>query len=146
MCQLCFSEFSLTFRRHHCRACGKVVCGACSDNKAPLPYLKFEAARVCDECFDALKKLIDQLVADYESANADRRGSIDSAQDKEQQDGSPEEPQGGLDHWKRWVEARGRFSRSKLRSSDKQKKNNKVSRRLTEASACYPSPCLDRSL
>lgn len=25
MCQLCTSEFTVTFRRHHCRACGKVI-------------------------------------------------------------------------------------------------------------------------
>ena len=24
MCMLCTAEFSVTFRRHHCRACGKV--------------------------------------------------------------------------------------------------------------------------
>jgi len=24
MCQSCTAEFTVTFRRHHCRACGKV--------------------------------------------------------------------------------------------------------------------------
>eukprot|EP00731_Ephydatia_muelleri_P012348 Em0006g1242a len=38
------------FRRHHCRACGKVVCGNCSQKKAYLAYnSKFE--RVCDLCY-----------------------------------------------------------------------------------------------
>ncbi|XP_071450485.1 uncharacterized protein [Hetaerina americana] len=54
MCQSCTSEFTVTFRRHHCRACGKVVCGKCSANRAPLQYMKFQAARVCDECFESL--------------------------------------------------------------------------------------------
>ncbi|CAG2182107.1 unnamed protein product, partial [Oppiella nova] len=44
MCQLCTEEFSVTYRRHHCRCCGKVVCSACSQNKAPLPYLKNQTA------------------------------------------------------------------------------------------------------
>lgn len=55
MCQLCTSSFSALFRRHHCRACGRVVCSACSSNKAPLIYLKCRQARVCDQCYDTLK-------------------------------------------------------------------------------------------
>ena len=54
-CQLCTSNFSALFRRHHCRACGRVVCSACSSNKAPLIYLKCRASRVCDQCFESLK-------------------------------------------------------------------------------------------
>ncbi|XP_035229352.1 uncharacterized protein LOC118201365 isoform X2 [Stegodyphus dumicola] len=50
MCQLCTSEFTVTFRRHHCRACGKVVCSICSSNRISLPYLGNRIARVCDEC------------------------------------------------------------------------------------------------
>jgi len=57
MCQSCSSEFSLVNRRHHCRACGKVVCAPCSSNKAPLKYRQFEASRVCDSCFDTLEKM-----------------------------------------------------------------------------------------
>eukprot|EP00094_Tigriopus_californicus_P002411 TCALIF_02329-PA protein Name:"Similar to Fgd6 FYVE, RhoGEF and PH domain-containing protein 6 (Mus musculus)" AED:0.05 eAED:0.05 QI:118/0.55/0.5/1/1/0.9/10/547/2858 len=56
MCQNCAVEFSVLVRRHHCRACGKVICATCSANKAPLRYREFEAARVCDECFDFLER------------------------------------------------------------------------------------------
>lgn len=56
MCQLCTSEFTVTFRRHHCRACGKVVCSACSASRAPLCYLGFRPVRVCDECFPKLQQ------------------------------------------------------------------------------------------
>lgn len=59
MCQVCTAEFTVTFRRHHCRACGKVVCGVCSDNKAPLMYMKFQTARVCEDCYDYLLKEFD---------------------------------------------------------------------------------------
>ncbi|KAG8236624.1 hypothetical protein J437_LFUL016456 [Ladona fulva] len=60
MCQLCTAEFTVTFRRHHCRACGKVVCRICSANKAPLQYMKFQTARVCDECYQSLLKDFDE--------------------------------------------------------------------------------------
>ncbi|KAG8179812.1 hypothetical protein JTE90_025979 [Oedothorax gibbosus] len=55
MCQLCTSEFTVTFRRHHCRACGKVVCSICSSNKIPLTYIgSNKVNRVCDECYSKL--------------------------------------------------------------------------------------------
>ncbi|XP_029822868.3 LOW QUALITY PROTEIN: uncharacterized protein LOC115308876 [Ixodes scapularis] len=55
MCQLCTSGFSFTHRRHHCRACGKVVCAACSANKMPLQFKGPEPVRVCDDCFISLR-------------------------------------------------------------------------------------------
>ncbi|XP_074082706.1 FYVE, RhoGEF and PH domain-containing protein 6 [Macrotis lagotis] len=57
MCMVCTSEFTLTWRRHHCRACGKIVCQACSSNKYGLDYLKNQPARVCEHCFQELQKL-----------------------------------------------------------------------------------------
>uniref|UniRef100_A0A4W6F2W8 FYVE, RhoGEF and PH domain containing 6 n=1 Tax=Lates calcarifer TaxID=8187 RepID=A0A4W6F2W8_LATCA len=56
MCMICTCEFSLTWRRHHCRACGKVVCQSCSSNKHCLEYLKNQFARVCDQCFVVLQQ------------------------------------------------------------------------------------------
>ncbi|NXA12527.1 FGD6 protein, partial [Sapayoa aenigma] len=56
MCMVCTSEFTLTWRRHHCRACGKIVCQACSSNKHGLDYMKNQPARVCDHCFRELQK------------------------------------------------------------------------------------------
>lgn len=56
MCQLCTSGFTFTHRRHHCRACGKVVCSACSSHRLALPYLGGDKppVRVCDHCFRSL--------------------------------------------------------------------------------------------
>ncbi|XP_076589238.1 FYVE, RhoGEF and PH domain-containing protein 6-like isoform X2 [Chaetodon auriga] len=51
MCMICTCDFTLTWRRHHCRACGKVVCQSCSSNKHCLQYRKNKLARVCDQCF-----------------------------------------------------------------------------------------------
>ena len=55
-CQNCTAEFSVLLRRHHCRACGKVVCATCSGNRAPLRYKDYEAARVCDSCYDLVEE------------------------------------------------------------------------------------------
>ncbi|VDO96174.1 unnamed protein product [Heligmosomoides polygyrus] len=46
MCMLCNAKFSLLNRRHHCRACGRVACGACCKEKATLQYLKDDPKKV----------------------------------------------------------------------------------------------------
>ncbi|XP_031611605.2 FYVE, RhoGEF and PH domain-containing protein 6-like [Oreochromis aureus] len=54
MCMICTSKFTQTWRRHHCRACGKIACQACSSNEFPLEYKKNKLTRVCDQCFQVL--------------------------------------------------------------------------------------------
>ncbi|KAL0962905.1 hypothetical protein UPYG_G00346960 [Umbra pygmaea] len=63
MCMICTCEFTLTWRRHHCRACGKVVCQTCSSNKYYLEYLKNQPARVCDQCFAKLQENSDRVAS-----------------------------------------------------------------------------------
>jgi hypothetical protein len=46
-CMLCDEEFSMFFRRHHCRTCGIVICSRCSEwNKDK---------RCCTSCVSALQ-------------------------------------------------------------------------------------------
>uniref|UniRef100_A0A8D2J6A1 FYVE, RhoGEF and PH domain containing 2 n=1 Tax=Varanus komodoensis TaxID=61221 RepID=A0A8D2J6A1_VARKO len=55
MCMRCKDPFNvITRRRHHCRACGYVVCGRCSEYKAELQYDKNGPKRVCIECYTFL--------------------------------------------------------------------------------------------
>ncbi|XP_077423351.1 FYVE, RhoGEF and PH domain-containing protein 4-like isoform X2 [Vanacampus margaritifer] len=55
MCMKCKEPFNaLTRRRHHCRACGYVVCWKCSDNKVPLEYDGNKVNKVCRDCFSIL--------------------------------------------------------------------------------------------
>ena len=54
MCQECCALFSLVTRRHHCRACGRVLCGGCLESRAPLRYQQFSPGRVCDTCYTTL--------------------------------------------------------------------------------------------
>ncbi|XP_056373498.1 FYVE, RhoGEF and PH domain-containing protein 4 isoform X2 [Hyla sarda] len=56
MCMKCKEQFNaLTRRRHHCRACGYVVCWKCSDYKAPLEYDGGKMNKVCKDCYHILK-------------------------------------------------------------------------------------------
>ncbi|XP_078529923.1 FYVE, RhoGEF and PH domain-containing protein 4 isoform X2 [Lissotriton helveticus] len=55
MCKECQEPFNaLTRRRHHCRACGKVVCWKCSDYKAALEYDGNKMCKVCKDCHNFL--------------------------------------------------------------------------------------------
>ncbi|XP_075298782.1 FYVE, RhoGEF and PH domain-containing protein 2 isoform X3 [Opisthocomus hoazin] len=52
MCMRCKEPFNtIRRRRHHCRACGYVVCARCSDYKAKLQYNGNRLNRVCQECY-----------------------------------------------------------------------------------------------
>jgi len=62
-CQRCNAPFFWNFRamyekktiglrQHHCRNCGKAICGDCSQQKSTIPLIGFEyPVRVCDDCF-----------------------------------------------------------------------------------------------
>ncbi|XP_004673492.1 PREDICTED: FYVE, RhoGEF and PH domain-containing protein 2 isoform X2 [Condylura cristata] len=55
MCMRCQDPFNpLTRRRHHCRACGYVVCARCSDYRAELKYDDNRPNRVCFNCYTFL--------------------------------------------------------------------------------------------
>eukprot|EP01065_Artemidia_motanka_P034946 TRINITY_DN42928_c0_g1_i1.p2 TRINITY_DN42928_c0_g1~~TRINITY_DN42928_c0_g1_i1.p2 ORF type:complete len:337 (+),score=92.95 TRINITY_DN42928_c0_g1_i1:64-1074(+) len=50
-CLLCKRDFRWWRRRHHCRACGNVVCGSCTRHRFALPAAGYRTAeRVCTMC------------------------------------------------------------------------------------------------
>jgi len=49
-CKSCAKEFNLTRRKHHCRSCGEIFCGQCSDNVMELASSS-KPVRVCDNCY-----------------------------------------------------------------------------------------------
>ncbi|MBN3300079.1 FGD1 protein, partial [Amia calva] len=56
LCMKCQEPFnSITKRRHHCKACGHVVCGKCSEFRARLLYDNNRANRVCVDCYTTLQ-------------------------------------------------------------------------------------------
>lgn len=41
--------------QHHCRKCGKAVCGKCSSKRSSIPLMGFEfEVRVCDSCHESI--------------------------------------------------------------------------------------------
>eukprot|EP00510_Aplanochytrium_minuta_P000927 CAMPEP_0184010900 /NCGR_PEP_ID=MMETSP0954-20121128/3503_1 /TAXON_ID=627963 /ORGANISM="Aplanochytrium sp, Strain PBS07" /LENGTH=1813 /DNA_ID=CAMNT_0026290607 /DNA_START=41 /DNA_END=5482 /DNA_ORIENTATION=+ len=55
-CPLCDKMFTLTFRRHHCKCCGQLLCRDCSKNKSSFSFpsedSKDSQRRVCNQCYE----------------------------------------------------------------------------------------------
>ncbi|XP_045523760.1 RUN and FYVE domain-containing protein 2-like isoform X1 [Pieris brassicae] len=49
-CAACAKEFTIARRKHHCRRCGNIFCGACSEKTVALAG-NTKPVRVCDACF-----------------------------------------------------------------------------------------------
>ena len=50
-CSMCLESFGLLKRKHHCRSCGTIVCGQCSQHYLVLPQIGPKAVRVCSKCY-----------------------------------------------------------------------------------------------
>ncbi|XP_037975588.2 RUN and FYVE domain-containing protein 2 isoform X1 [Plutella xylostella] len=49
-CTACSKEFNIARRKHHCRRCGLIFCGACSEKSVALAGGN-KPVRVCDGCY-----------------------------------------------------------------------------------------------
>jgi len=54
-CEECQNKFGITTRKHHCRHCGRLLCGKCSAKEMPIvKYNLTKPVRVCNVCADLL--------------------------------------------------------------------------------------------
>ncbi|KAG7210295.1 hypothetical protein KM043_011839 [Ampulex compressa] len=68
-CMLCDMKFTMLKRRHHCRACGKVLCNKCCNMKYRLEYQGNIDSRVCVPCYQLLIKAeSEHTMADWSSS------------------------------------------------------------------------------
>ncbi|XP_077978500.1 pleckstrin homology domain-containing family F member 2-like isoform X2 [Glandiceps talaboti] len=89
VCMNCHkTKFTTLNRRHHCRKCGKVVCGGCSARKFQLPQMSSKPMRVCDNCHDLLSSGIDVNDDNY---NPGRDSLIDQDSSGEDDDDDEDE-------------------------------------------------------
>lgn len=58
-CMLCDAKFTAFRRRHHCRACGLLLCSSCCSEKFFLHYMNGDG-RICKPCLEQLVKLQQQ--------------------------------------------------------------------------------------
>jgi hypothetical protein len=89
-CTICAVKFTVTNRRHHCRQCGRVICGKCSSHKKDLPGQGRQ--RVCDDCHKrpvttvigtpvpAVKVPVDEASSEEPSETSSFSSSLNSSQ------------------------------------------------------------------
>eukprot|EP00505_MAST-04D_sp_SCG-Rhode-Island_P002898 Stramenopile-MAST_4_protein_2898 len=63
-CYACARPFDWLRRKHHCRLCGYIFCGECTEKRSMLPetFELRKPGRVCDACHDAIEPLQQELI------------------------------------------------------------------------------------
>ncbi|XP_066996480.1 pleckstrin homology domain-containing family F member 2 isoform X2 [Anabrus simplex] len=79
------TQFTVLNRRHHCRKCGAVVCGPCSNKRFLLPSQSSKPLRVCLNCYDTLSRAkaqqnnVNMSDTSFPKDQKERSGSGDSS-------------------------------------------------------------------
>ncbi|KAG6552187.1 hypothetical protein Mapa_006035 [Marchantia paleacea] len=114
-CEKCRRHFTLVYRRHHCRGCGKVVCDKCSEHRVVLPESYNygpNKQRVCDTCYVTLVAIEYQVgleqgkvvPPDYTAIRADLLTRVKSYLSLSESGWGSEGDSNGVKVWVRTVE------------------------------------------
>ena len=60
-CLLCHQAFSFTNRRHHCRSCARLVCGACSSRSMRLESIQRPSSSIRSVSSQLAKTMLDTV-------------------------------------------------------------------------------------
>ena len=72
MVEHCDKKFGGLTRRHHCRYCGRLICGKCSTQRLSHWTKKNKTVRVCDQCYDEnTDNAMHHILDDQNSMSAD---------------------------------------------------------------------------
>ncbi|CAD5221263.1 unnamed protein product [Bursaphelenchus okinawaensis] len=91
-CFRCRSEFGVFNRKHHCRNCGQIFCGKCSNREMVLPQFGIEKnVRVCEACFtkkhqEIQKNELDKLESALNSHEAKAIAESEAEEKRRQQE------------------------------------------------------------
>ncbi|XP_039979578.1 pleckstrin homology domain-containing family F member 1 [Xiphias gladius] len=87
-CMRCFSKFTATNRRHHCRKCGFLVCNSCSKTRVVIGHIHpTKKLRVCSLCHTRNKEEISHLQGDSTRKNSSEEDDVGASSDEEEEDG-----------------------------------------------------------
>ncbi|XP_078046419.1 smad anchor for receptor activation isoform X5 [Augochlora pura] len=91
-CMFCDVKFTVLKRRHHCRACGKVLCNKCCNMKYKLEYQGNIDSRVCVSCYQLLTKAeAEQSLGEWSSDYCMANNDINSPQGRQPNPNNPME-------------------------------------------------------
>eukprot|EP00164_Ancoracysta_twista_P003301 GFYU01004409.1.p1 GENE.GFYU01004409.1~~GFYU01004409.1.p1 ORF type:complete len:860 (-),score=269.31 GFYU01004409.1:109-2688(-) len=96
-CLVCSRRFTELYRRHHCRHCGSLICGACSSKKLAIEnFSNKKKNRVCDSCFNQLNAKSDVRQQIFTPRQPPQHNPEEVAQQNRQQlfDGRPNSDSG----------------------------------------------------
>uniref|UniRef100_A0A183BYF3 FYVE-type domain-containing protein n=1 Tax=Globodera pallida TaxID=36090 RepID=A0A183BYF3_GLOPA len=98
-CMLCSTRFSIVNRRHHCRACGRVLCRACCSQRRQLAYMEEKEGkqRVCVPCnrtgtLTAMTTKMDKFLLPMRHDNGRNRKMAELSQRQSVEEGGTSRP------------------------------------------------------
>ncbi|KAL0690084.1 hypothetical protein Bca4012_089762 [Brassica carinata] len=74
-CQGCSSQFTFINRKHHCRRCGGLFCGSCTQQRMSLRGQGDSPVRICDPCKQLEEAARFELRHGYKNRSANAGGS-----------------------------------------------------------------------